>query len=92
MRFTAVPSAMVLASGRVMTLFFLRASVADAAPLGSTPIILISGLIILAAAAIPDISPPPPIGTTITSASGISSSISRAIVPCPSNTSISSKG
>ena len=92
MRFTAVPSAMVLASGRLTSLFFLSASVAEAAPEGSTPTILISGLSCLAAQAIPEISPPPPIGTTITSVLGSSSNISKAIVPCPSNTSGSLKG
>ena len=92
MRFTAVPSAMVLASGRVTSLFFFSASVAEAAPEGSTPTIFISGLICLAAQAIPEMSPPPPIGTTITSVCGNCSRISRAIVPCPSSTSGSLKG
>ena len=90
--FTAVPSAIVLASLSSTTLFSFIASRAEAAPSGSTPIILISGFINFAAQAIPEISPPPPIGTKIISVSGNSSKISNAIVPCPSKTSSSLNG
>ena len=54
--------------------------------------IFISGFNIFAAQAIPEINPPPPIGTRIISVSGSSSKISKAIVPCPCITSSSSKG
>ena len=54
--------------------------------------IFISGFNIFAAQAIPEIKPPPPIGTSIISVSGSSSKISKAIVPCPSKTSSSLKG
>ena len=50
-----------------------------------------AGEIALAAVAMPEISPPPPIGTGSTSSSGASSSISRATVPWPAITSRSSK-
>ena len=68
------------------------AAIALAAPSGSTPIILMLGFFNLAAAAIPETIPPPPTGTSNTSASGNSSKTSNAIVPCPSITSSSSKG
>ena len=41
------------------------------------------GLIALAATAMPEISPPPPIGTISTSRSGTAASISSATVPWP---------
>ncbi len=58
----------------------------------STPITSISGFTALAAVAMPEISPPPPIGTGSTSMSGASSSISSAMVPWPAITSASSNG
>ena len=48
------------------------------------------GLSALAAMAMPEISPPPPIGTTSVSISGAVPSISSASVPCPAITSGSS--
>ena len=48
-----------------------------------TPIISISGLTDLAAIAMPEMMPPPPIGTTMVSSSGWSSSISKPMVPWP---------
>ena len=51
-----------------------------------------SGLIALAAVAMPLISPPPPIGTTSTSRSGTAASISSATVPAPEITAGSSNG
>ena len=61
--FTAVPSAIVFALGRVTGLPFSNAAVILAAAAGSTPITLILGLSIFASVEIPVISPPPPIGT-----------------------------
>ena len=49
----------------------------------STPQIAIRSFSALAAVATPEMMPPPPIGTTISSRSGWSASISRPIVPCP---------
>ena len=46
----------------------------------------------VATVAIPEIRPPPPIGTISVSMSGASSSISSATVPCPAMMSGSSKG
>ena len=54
--------------------------------------ISIPGLIAFAAVAIPEISPPPPIGTTSMSRSGASASSSSAIVPCPAIMAGSSNG
>ncbi len=59
---------------------------------GSTPMILIDGLIVLAAMAMPAIRPDPPIGTISTSSSGACSSISMAIVPWPARTCSSLNG
>jgi hypothetical protein len=89
---TAVPSAIVFASLSSTTSPFCNAASADAAPSGSTPITFICGFFNFAAQAIPETKPPPPRGTRIISALGNSSSISSAIVPCPSNTSSSLKG
>ena len=58
----------------------------------STPTILISGRSRLSAAEMPEMSPPPPIGTTTTSASGQSSRISSPTVPWPEIRSRSSNG
>ena len=54
-------------------------------PVG-TPMICNSGFSDLAATAIPEISPPPPIGTTSVSSCGTEASISSAMVPCPAMT------
>ena len=51
-----------------------------------------SGFMDLAAKATPEISPPPPIGTTIMSRSGSSSRISSPTVPWPAIIFSSSKG
>ena len=79
--FTAIPSAIVDPPFTVK----IFPSLTDSYMLGDifvwTPIIFIFGFIFLAANAIPDISPPPPMGTTIMSRSGIFSSISSPIVP-----------
>ena len=57
----------------------------------STPNTRTDGLIALTAVAIPEISPPPPIGTTTSSRSGTSWIISRPVVPWPAMMSWSSK-
>jgi hypothetical protein len=49
------------------------------------------GFTALIASAIPEASPPPPIGMTTVSRSGTCSSSSSPIVPCPAITSSSSK-
>jgi len=58
---------------------------AVAAGLG-VPVILMHNRSARATVDIPEISPPPPIGTTMQSISGASSSISSATVPCPAAT------
>ena len=58
-------------------------------PIG-TPMTLIDGFTAFAATAMPEIKPPPPIGTTSVSRSGTASSISSPTVPCPAMTSGSS--
>ena len=63
--FTAVPSAIVFALGRVTTWPAATAAFILAAAAGSTPITLILGFSIFASVEIPVISPPPPIGTKI---------------------------
>ena len=62
------------------------------APFEATPITLIFRPSALVATPIPEISPPPPTGTTIASKSGSSSIISKATVPCPDITLSSVKG
>ena len=58
----------------------------------STPITRIFGLKLLAAIATPEMSPPPPIGTTMQSTSGQSCTISSPRVPWPAMTWASSNG
>ena len=53
------------------------------APNGSTPMTRVPGDMPFTAAATPEARPPPPMGTTTTSRSGISSISSRPTVPCP---------
>ena len=60
--------------------------------LTSTAYTLVRGLSALAAAAMPQASPPPPYGTRIASTSCIASRISRVIVPLPAITAVSAKG
>ncbi|CFT94587.1 Uncharacterised protein [Bordetella pertussis] len=55
-----------------------------------TPMISMSGLMALAAVAMPAIRPPPPMPTTMASRSGRACSISSATVPCPAITAGSS--
>ena len=72
-----------------------RPAASDALKLGaaavSTATMRMSGRRALAATATPASSPAPPVGTTIAAASGTSSRISSAIVPCPAITRGSSK-
>ena len=63
--FTAVPSAIVLTEGSVVTLPFLMDSCMQFAFAGSTPITLIFGFNSFASVETPDASPPPPMGTRI---------------------------
>ena len=63
-----------------------------AAPAACTPITRTFGWSIFTAAATPEASPPPPIGTTMVSTSGRSSMISSPMVPCPAMTIGSSNG
>jgi len=90
--FTAVPSAIVLTLGRVVTFPALKEACIQFAPAGSTPITLIFGFNSFASVDTPVASPPPPIGTKIYSTSGSSLKISIAIVPCPVATARSSNG
>ena len=62
---TAVPSAIVLALGSVMTSPAFNEAFMQAAFSGSTPITLILGFNIFASVLTPVASPPPPIGTRI---------------------------
>ncbi len=82
-RFTARPSAIV-STLSISTTFPVLSDVYIAAdPNGWTPKTLIRWLICLAVRAMPDISAPPPTGTTMTSMSGASSRISRPMLPWP---------
>ena len=65
---------------------------ASAASSGSTPITVAPGQSVRTAVATPEISPPPPTGTTTRSTPGQSAAISRPIVPCPAITRRSSNG
>ena len=60
---TAVPSAMVLTVGSVVTFLFVRDYCMQFAPAGSTPITLILGFNSFTRVETPVESPPPPIGT-----------------------------
>ena len=90
--FTAVPSAMVLALGKVTTWPASREAFIHAALAGSTPITVILGLSIFAKVDTPVIRPPPPTGTRIISTVGSSLIISIAMVPWPVATSKSLNG
>ena len=60
--FTAAPSTKVSISFNSTNLFLSKETCIDAAPVGSTPIILVFGENFLKTEINPDISPPPPIG------------------------------
>ena len=62
---TAVPSAIVLTVGSVVTFPASKDAFIQLAPAGSTPITLIFGFSIFASVDTPVISPPPPIGARI---------------------------
>ena len=53
------------------------------APSGSTPMMVVFGLIMRIAAAMPAINPPPPTGSTTMSSGGISSTISAPQLAAP---------
>ena len=89
---TAVPSAIVLTDGSVVTFPSLKDTCIQFAPAGSTPMTLILGFNSFASVDTPVASPPPPMGTRMYSTSGSSLKISMAIVPCPVATARSSKG
>ena len=87
---TAIPSASVSPpQGRLAPLILSNIEGNSAA---CTPTTCMAGLAALATVAMPEISPPPPIGVTMQSISGITSSISSATVPAPAATCGSSKG
>ncbi|WVZ26705.1 hypothetical protein V8G54_005249 [Vigna mungo] len=79
------PSAIVSVSGNLIILPAALDWAASSAPLGSAAKIRIAGLTDLAANAIPDIKPPPLMGTTSVSICGACSRISRDMVPWPLN-------
>ena len=84
--------ASVLISCSVTIFPFLRLSYSVGAPVGSTPIMRMVGLMHFTAAAIPAISQPPPIATIIVSTLLTCSMISNPIVPCPAITAGSANG
>ena len=90
--FTAMPSAMVETDDRHSIWPLFTELNMLGAPVTCTPYTLTDGLICLTVYAIPEISPPPPTGTTMASILSMSLSISRAIVPCPAITFSSSNG
>lgn len=67
---TATPSAMVSTRSRVTTWPASKLAFIEAAPEGSTPYTFTEGLSSLARVDTPAASPPPPMGTRITSTSG----------------------
>ncbi|MNL35704.1 hypothetical protein D3C87_1577470 [compost metagenome] len=86
--FTAMPSAMVYCPCGMATP--LTAAYMDGKRSVCTPTISMPGFKALAAVAIPEIKPPPPMAITSVSSCGWSSSISSATVPCPEMTASSS--
>mmetsp|Transcript_18485 Transcript_18485/g.60505 ORF Transcript_18485/g.60505 Transcript_18485/m.60505 type:complete len:264 (+) Transcript_18485:553-1344(+) len=87
---TARPSASVDATGAMTGRPALSAAVKEAHRSGSTPRTVMVGLRVLAARATPAMSPAPPTGTKMKSASGTCSSISMPSVPAPATISGSS--
>mmetsp|Transcript_32809 Transcript_32809/g.55326 ORF Transcript_32809/g.55326 Transcript_32809/m.55326 type:complete len:206 (-) Transcript_32809:640-1257(-) len=87
---TARPSAMVASLNPLTGLPAFIAAVYEATFSGSTPIILMLGLIVLQARDTPAINPAPPIGTRIASTSLTCSMISIPIEPAPAMISGSS--
>ena len=79
--FTAMPSAMVYGPCGMVTP--LSAAYMDGKRSVCTPTISMPGLSALAAVAMPEIRPPPPMATASVSSCGWSSSISSPTVPCP---------
>jgi len=90
--FTAIPSANVTLTGLSIGLPAAKDADMEGAAIDSTPIMRTWGAFSRMAVAMPAIRPPPPTGMIRLRTSGISSSISRAIVPWPAITSSSSKG
>jgi hypothetical protein len=87
---TAMPSAMVEAAKCGSVPFM--AWYIDGKRSTSTPTISIEGFFAFAAMLMPEMSPPPPIATTIVSSPGCCASISSPQVPCPATMSGSSYG
>ena len=90
--FTAMPSAMVSTLVSVSIWLWSTLFSMLGAPCACTPTTRTEGLSALTAKATPLASPPPPMGTNMTSMSGFSFSISIPTVPCPAMTCSSSKG
>ena len=87
-----MPSAIVAHSGSFSGTPAASDGGYDAAPLACTPTTRTSGRSALTATATPEISPPPPMATTIVATSGHCSRISSPTVPCPAITSRWSNG
>ena len=92
-RFTAAPSTNLSMSVSIVFLPFSNDVFIEAAPCGSTPISLVSGLNCLKTEITPAAKPPPPIGKNKKSILFLVSSItSNPKVPCPAITHSSSNG
>ena len=81
MRFTAMPSASVSALSRATIFPASREARAEAAAAASTPTTLTEGFRAFTATAMPEMIPPPPMGTTTVSRSGTCSRSSSPMVP-----------
>jgi len=81
-----------LASGIALALRAVKPGPPGSVPAACTPTMRTPGCRARSAIAIPDASPPPPIGITTVPASGACSTSSRPIVPWPAITSGSSNG
>ena len=83
---TRMPSAMVSRSGTVMIFPMRTDSYMEPTAAACTPTTWQEGFRLFTAKAMPEMSPPPPIGQTICSTSCSCSNISRPMVPWPAMT------